>query len=128
MHGCKAWLMVLLLPLTAVAGVVPYSAIVMDLSGKATATRAGNTRPLELGEVLYPQDVVETATGASLTINYPESGEEEQWPGGMKFTVGKIRSANIPPQVKRTKRQVVLPNLPPGSKPARIWAGTGIQE
>jgi hypothetical protein len=113
MYGLIAWLIILLLPAAAVAGEVPYSAIVLDLSGQATAIRLGKSRPLELGAVLYPQEVVETAAGASLTISYPESGEEEQWPGGMKFSVGKIRSDNIPPQVKRRKGGVVLPDLPP---------------
>jgi hypothetical protein len=112
MHGLKAWLIILLLPTAAVAGEVSYSAIVMDLTGPATATRLEKSRPLDLGDMLYPQEVVETAPGASLTINYPASGEEEEWPGSMKFTVGKIRSDPIPPQVKRRKHRVVLPALP----------------
>jgi hypothetical protein len=112
MCGLTVWLMVLLLPAAAVAGEIPYSAIVLDLTGAATATRLGKSRPLGLGDILYPQEVVETAPGASLTINYPESEEEEEWPGGMKFTVGKIRSDPIPPQVKRRKHRVVLPALP----------------
>jgi hypothetical protein len=112
MCGVMAWLIILLLPTATIAGKVSYSAIVMDLTGKATATGLGKSRPLDLGDMLYPQEVVETAAGASLTINYPESEEEEQWPGGLKFTVGKTRSEPIPPQVKRSKRGVVLPPLP----------------
>jgi hypothetical protein len=115
MYGLLGWLMVLLLPTAAVAAEVPYSAIVMDLTGQATVTRLGKSRPLDLGDMLYPQEEVETAAGASLTINYLESEEEEQWPGGMKFTVGKTRSDPIPPQVKRTKHGVVLPPLPEGT-------------
>jgi hypothetical protein len=122
MYGFLVWLIILLSPLAAVAGEVPYSAIVLDLTGKATATRLGKGRPLDLGDMLYPQEEVETAAGASLTINYLESGDEEQWPGGMKFAVGKTRSDPIPPQVKRLSRKVVLPPLDsPGA--GRTWAG-----
>ena len=97
MYSVLVWLMVLLLPSAVIAGEASYSAIVMDLSGKATVTRLGKNLPLDLGAVLYPQEMVETAPGAALTINYLESGEEEQWPGGMKFSVGKTQSDPVPP-------------------------------
>ena len=111
MYGLMVYLMVLLLPMAALAGEAPYSAIVLDLSGTATATRLGKSRLLDLGAVLYPQEVVETAAAAVLSINYFESGDEEQWPGGLKFTVGKTQSDPIPPQVKRLNRKLVLPPL-----------------
>jgi hypothetical protein len=122
MYGFMAWGLILLSPLTAVAGEVSYSAIVMDLSGQATATRLGKSRPLELGATLYPQEEVETAAASSLTINYLESGDEEEWPGGLKFAVGKTQSDPIPPQVKRTNRKVVLPSLD-SPDTGRTWAG-----
>jgi hypothetical protein len=71
-------MIVLLLPPMACAGGVPYSAIVLDISGKATATHQGKSRSLEPGALLNPDEVVETAPGASLTINYLES-EEVNW-------------------------------------------------
>jgi hypothetical protein len=110
------WLMVLLLPTMAGAEGVPYSAIVLDISGQVTATHQGNRRSLELGALLIPQEVVETAPGSALTINYLESGEEEQWPGGLRFSVGTAQSDPVHPQVKRMNRKVVLPQLasPPG--------------
>jgi hypothetical protein len=101
----------LLLAPGAFAQDAPYSAIVLDISGKATATRQGTQRPLELGALLYPREVVETAPGASLTVNYLESGDEEQWPGEMKFTVGQARSDPLHPRVKRMNRKVALPSL-----------------
>jgi len=64
MYGLMVWLMVLWSPTLAFAGEVPYSAIVLDLSGTATATRLGKSRLLDLGAVLYSQEVVETAAGA----------------------------------------------------------------
>ena len=121
MHFLMVWLIVALLSPPVLAEEVPYSALVMNLSGKATATRQGASRPLEVGAVLYPQEVVETAAGSSLTLYYPESGEEEEWPGGLKFSVGKAQSDPLHPQVKRTNRKVVLPSLesPPGGMKLR---------
>lgn len=120
------WLLALLLLLAGPAPVpaagTPYSAVVLDLEGKVTATRNGETRSLELGAMLYPQEVVETGAGASLTLYYPESGEEEHWPGGLKFTVGTAHSDPLLPQVRRQKRPPVeLPALdsPPGGLKVR---------
>ena len=98
-----------------------YSAVVMDLSGKATATRQGEVRVLELGWVLYPGDMVETAPGASLTLYYPESGEEEQWPGDLKFMVGTHKSEPRHPGVTSRNRKITLPSLesPPGGLKVR---------
>lgn len=116
-----AGLILLLLPQAAPGQGVPYSAMVMDVSGKATATQGGASRALEAGAVLYPQEVVEIGAGASLTVYYPESGEEEQWPGGLKFTVGKLHSDPQHPAVKRRSRKVALPSLesPPGGMKVR---------
>ena len=122
MYGLMAWLIILLLPTAAVAGEIPYSAIVLDLSGTVTATRLGKSRPLDLGSVLYSQEMVETAAGAWLTINYLESGDEEQWPGGLKFSVGKTQTDSVPPQVKRLNRKLVLPTLE-SPDTGRLWAG-----
>jgi len=114
-------ILMLLLPQAAPGQGVPYSAMVMDISGKATATQQGASRALEAGAVLYPQEVVATGAGASLTVYYSESGEEEQWPGGLKFTVGKLRSDPQHPAVKRRSRKVALPSLeaPPGGMKVR---------
>lgn len=116
MYFCIGWLLVLLLPALACAQGVSYSAIVLDISGKVTVGRQGNQRLLELGGLLYPQEVVETALGSSLTINYLESGEEEQWPGDLKFIVGQARSDHLHPHCQRMNRKVALPSLafPPG--------------
>jgi hypothetical protein len=122
MYGLMAWLVILLLPTAAVAGEIPYSAIVLDLSGTVTATRLGKSRPLDLGSVLYSQEMVETAAGAWLIINYLESGDEEQWPGGLKFSVGKTQTDSVPPQVKRLNRTLVLPPLESPAT-ARLYPG-----
>jgi hypothetical protein len=116
-----AGLILLLLPQAAPGQGVPYRALVMDLSGQATATREGASRALEAGALLYPQEKVETGPGSSLTVYYPESGEEEQWPGGLKFTVGNLRSDPQHPAVKRRQRKVALPSLesPPGGMKVR---------
>lgn len=106
----------LLLPALALGQTVPYSAMVMEVTGKVSASRQGVSRPLEAGVVLYPGEVVETAPEASLTLYYPESGEEEQWPGGLKFTVGSLQSEPRDPRVQSRNRKVTLPSLetPPG--------------
>jgi len=111
MYFFMVWLLVLLWPPPVLAEGVPYSAIVTAISGTVTVTRPGSVKPLELGTLLYAGGVVDTAAGASLTINYVESGEEEQWPGGLRFTVGKIRSDPLTPQVRRTNRKVETPDL-----------------
>lgn len=106
----------LLLPALALGQAVPYSAVVMEVTGKASASRQGVSRPLEAGGVLYPGEVVETAPDASLTLYYPESGEEEQWPGGLTFTVGSQQSEPRDPRMQSRNRKVSLPSLetPPG--------------
>ncbi len=107
--------------LAAPAQEVPYSAVVMDLTGKAAVTRHGESRPLETGTVLFPGDLVETAADAFLTVYYPQSGEEEKWPGGLKFTVGKLQSDHRRPEVKCRNLKVVLPSMdaPPGGMKIR---------
>ena len=111
-----AGLIILLLPAAVLGQSVSYSAVVMDLSGRATVVRKGAPRALEAGAVVYPGEVVETAPGATLTLYYPESGEEEQWPGGLKFTVGILKSEPRHPGVKSRNRRVTPPSLesPPG--------------
>ena len=85
-------LIFLAVPLTCSAAEVPYSAIVMDVKGKVEVQRDRKKMPVDLGCLLYAGDKVETAKGASVTVHYLESGQEEQWPGKMKFTIDKLRS------------------------------------
>lgn len=100
-----------MLPTVALAEEVSYSAIVMDITGKVEVLHQGKNELPDLGDLLYPGDGVEIARDASLTINYPESGKEEQWPGGMKFTVGKTQSEDAPSQVIKRDRKIMLPQI-----------------
>lgn len=101
--------LLLMLPSVCLGGEIPYTAIVMDMVGKVMVVHEGKRSPLDLGYLLYPGDVVETAENASLTINYLESGQEEQWPGGMRFSVSKTQSEPSRSQVKKRNRKIVLP-------------------
>ena len=87
------------------------SAIIMDAGGNVSLVRNGKKRGVGLGELLFSGDVVELAKDASLTINYLESGQQEQWPGGMKVVVGTAQSKHIPSGVLIANNKVVLPQL-----------------
>jgi hypothetical protein len=93
------------------AGDTPYSAIVMSVKGKAVVQHKGKRVPADLGYLLYPGDEVTTAKNASLTINYLESGLEEQWPGGMKFVIEKIESSPAISRMKKTYQKIILPQM-----------------
>jgi hypothetical protein len=104
-------LLFLAVPMTCSAGDVPYSAIVMAVKGKVEVQRDRKKAPVDLGYLLYAGDRVETAKGASVTVNYLVSGQEEQWPGKMKFTIDTLRSRpSISSVIKRNKK-IVLPKL-----------------
>jgi hypothetical protein len=101
----------LAVPFTCSAGDVPYSAIVMDVKGKVEVQRDRKKMPVDLGYLLYTGDMVETAKGSSVTVHYLESGQEEQWPGKMKFTIDKQRSRPAHSSVITKNKKIVLPSL-----------------
>jgi hypothetical protein len=104
-------LLFLAVPLTCSAAEVPYSAIVLDVKGKVEVQRDRKKMPVDLGYLLYAGDMVETAKGASVTVQYLESGQEEQWPGKMKFTIDKLRSRPALSSVITKNKKIVLPRL-----------------
>jgi hypothetical protein len=104
-------LLFLAVPLTCSAAEVPYSAIVLDVRGKVEVQRDRKKMPVDLGYLLYAGDMVETAKGASVTVQYLESGQEEQWPGKMKFTIDKQRSRPALSSVITKNKKIVLPRL-----------------
>ena len=104
-------LLVFTLPGIAAAENSSCSAIIMDTGGNVSLVRNGKKKGVGLGELLYSGDVVELAKDASLTINYLESGQQEQWPGGMKVVVGNTQSKHIPSGVLIANNKVVLPQI-----------------
>jgi len=104
-------LFLLVFPLACDAGDVPYSAMVMAVRGKVEVQRERKRIPVDLGCLLYAGDRVETAQGASVTVNYLETGQEEQWPGKMRFTVEKRGSSPSPSSAPRKNRKIVLSRL-----------------
>ncbi len=99
-----------------VAENISYSAIIMDIRGDVSLARNEKTREVDLGELLYPGDVIGLAKDASLTINYLESGQQEQWPGGMKVAVGSAQSEHISSEVLIVNKKVVLPQIESSQK------------
>ena len=61
-----------MIPLTVIAGEVKYSAMVMDVKGKAFVRHAGAKKSVDLGYLLYPGDSMETTKNTFLTITYLE--------------------------------------------------------
>ena len=99
-----------------------YSAIVLDIAGKASVQRSGKGKQffLEGGDLLYPGDVVKTEENSTLTIMYIESSRLEKWPQGKNFTVGKTKTDNVPADVKITERRVTLPKKQPSHRGADV--------
>lgn len=104
------------------AGKAGYSAMVMDVKGKAFALHAGANKSIDLGYLLYPGDSVETTKDASLTIAYLESGQEEQWPGGAKFIIEKNGSKPVPAKITK-KAKIKLPQIESSQKGAMTMKG-----
>jgi len=102
------------LPLFACAAEAPYSAVIMDMEGKVLVKHGGKARPAQVGDLLYPADVVETSRGARITVNYVESGQEEQWPENSKFSVGKTQTERKNAGVVVTDRKIEVPELEQG--------------
>lgn len=100
----------LIVPLMAAAGEIGYSAMVMDVKGKVLVRHGGAKKAVDLGCLLYPGDSVETTNGASLTIAYLESGQEEQWSGAAKFVVEKSGSKPAAARVNK-KGRVTVPQI-----------------
>jgi hypothetical protein len=102
--------MVLCLASIANAAESRYSSMVMDVKGAVTAGHRGKTKSVDLGFMLYPGDEVKVAKNSSVTIDYLESGREEQWNAGTKFTVGKTASD---PEASRTRQKgkIALPGM-----------------
>jgi hypothetical protein len=96
-------------PAVSLAGEVSYSAIVKDTAGKVTVVHEGKRSPLDPGCLLYPGDRVEILKDGSLTIHYLESGQVEQWPGGLGFSIGITKSEPIHPRVIITNTKIVIP-------------------
>jgi hypothetical protein len=101
----------LLVPQIGLSQGAQYSAIVMDMTGKVSVNSERGKRSLDLGQLLYPGDKVETGGDATITINYLHSGEEENWPGGLTFTVGKTQSSPVHSRMKKQNRQIHLPTI-----------------
>jgi len=99
-----------MIPLPAAAGERAYSAIVMDVNGKAFVLHATVKKAIDLGCLLYSGDSVETTQGASVIITYLESGQEETWPGGAKFVVDKNGSNPAPAKINKRDR-IILPQI-----------------
>ena len=111
LYTLAATLIIFVFPGMASAEDSSCSAIIMDAAGKVSLVHNGKKKEAGLGDLLYSGDVVELAKGASLTINYLESGQQEQWPAGMKVVVGKTQSKRIPSGVLITNNKVVLPKI-----------------
>jgi len=107
--------MLLIVPMMAAAGDVGYSAMVMGVKGKVLVRHGGAKKAVDLGCLLYPGDSVETAKGASLTVAYLESGQEEQWSGAAKFVVEKNGSKPAAPRVNK-KSRVTVPQIASAQK------------
>ncbi|HEX2965499.1 MAG TPA: hypothetical protein VHO84_06920 [Syntrophorhabdaceae bacterium] len=105
----------LLVTTTGIAADVGYSAMVMDMKGKVSVQRAGKIKAVDLGYLFYPGDLVELVKEASLIVAYLESGREEQWTGGAKFTVEKNGSKPAPAKVT-TKNKISVPQIKPPQK------------
>jgi len=92
-----------------------YSAIVLDIVGKASVQQNGKGKEfsIESGDLLYPGDVIKTEDNSTLTIEYIESNRLEKWPQGKNFTVGKTKTDNVPADVKITERSIPLPKKEP---------------
>lgn len=118
-------LLVFTLSEIAVAENISYSAIIMDIRGDVSLVRSGKKRAVGLGGLLYPADVVGLAKDASLTINYLESGQQEQWPGGMEVVVGAAQSEHIPSGVLIVNKKVVLSEIESSHIGASVFRGTG---
>jgi hypothetical protein len=95
---------------TMAAADAGYSAIVMDVKGKVSLRHAGKSRAVNLGCLLYPDDSLETAKEATLTVTYLESGQEEQWAGGARFVVGKDGSKPTPGKIIK-KDKISVPQI-----------------
>ncbi len=116
--GLKMWFVTLICflfvyPAVSLAGEVPYSAVVKDTAGNVTVVHEGRRSRLDPGCLLYPGDRVEIPKDGSLTIHYLESGQVEQWPGGLRFSIGKTKSEPLYPRVIITNTKIVIP--PTGS-------------
>ncbi len=111
------------LPQFAGAAEAPYSAIIMDMAGDILVEHGGNARPADVGELLYPGDVVETSRGARITINYVESGQEEQWPENSKFSIGKTQTVQKSAGVIVSNRKIDVPDLEQGQAGAYTVRG-----
>ena len=89
-----------------------YSAMVMGMSGKVTVKGDrgnGEEKPLYMGQMLYPGDVVKTGKRSSVAINYLSPGREEEWPQNKTFTVGYMESVDTPKDVKVSFKKILLP-------------------
>ena len=102
------FLLLLILPLNTVSEANAYDAMVMDVKGKVSVVHKGTNKPVDLGALLDSGDTVKIAKDASITLNYSKSGLEEQWPGGLNFTVGKTQSHPSDPRVKKKTRKIIL--------------------
>jgi len=102
------------LPQFAGAAGAPYSAIIMDMAGHVLVKHEGKAKPADIGELLYPGDVVETSRGARVTISYVESGQEEQWPENSNFSIGKTQTERRGAGVIVSNKKVEVPDLEHG--------------
>ncbi|MHB8108618.1 MAG: FecR family protein [Syntrophorhabdaceae bacterium] len=102
--------MFLIAPTMVAAADAGYSAIVMDVKGKVSVQHAGKSKTVNLGCLLYPDDSLETAKEATLTVTYLESGQEEQWAGGARFVVGKDGSKPAPGKIKK-RDKISVPQI-----------------
>jgi hypothetical protein len=93
-----------------------YSAVVMDMTGKAYVQRGGKGEKasLNMGDLLYPGDAVAVEKDSTLTINYLPSSQQEKWPQGTKFLVGVSETKDAPAGVEKSIKEVLLPEDPYG--------------
>ena len=98
-----------MLPQIGSAEEAQYTAMVMEITGKVSVSSEKGKKPLYLGGLLCPGDKVEIDRNATITINYVKSGEEEKWPGGLTFTIGKAQSSPIDSRVIRQYRPIHHP-------------------
>jgi len=97
-----------LLPFSMAPEANAYDAIVMDVKGRVSVMRKGVNKHVDLGALLDSGDKVKIAGSASITVNYSKSGIEEEWPGGLNFTVGSTQSDPSVARVKKKTRKIVL--------------------
>ena len=103
------FLILQILPFNILSEANAYDAIVMDVKGNVSVIHKRVNKPVDLGALLDSGDKVKIAKDASITVLYSKSAIEEQWPGGLNFTIGTTQSDPSDARVKKKTRRIVIP-------------------